>query len=38
MSVVYCFTCQKPVDTDYYPEHFDENLECVIDEVEKEKE
>jgi len=29
MSIVYCFNCDKPIDTDYFPEHFDDDENCV---------
>lgn len=29
MSIVFCHRCEKEVDTDFFPEHFNDNEECV---------
>tara|TARA_R110000782_G_scaffold217685_1_gene305104 strand:+ start:109 stop:216 length:108 start_codon:yes stop_codon:yes gene_type:complete len=35
MSIQYCDTCGELIDTDWCPEHFDEDGKCVIDEEEE---
>jgi len=30
MSVMYCEYCDEQVDTDYHPEHFDDNGDCAL--------